>query len=246
MKLTAEVPRIVGREIRGVVRTVLGGDAEPSSVDAWAVHPGGRSVLDRVQGGLDLADDAMDVSRSVLREYGNMSSATVLFILQRILADDSLADGAVGRRPVLRPRAHGGGRALHAAARPGRPSPRLARRRCDPRRARRRARRAHGRPARAIPCGWPARCGGSALINRLLAGWGTVYRAHVRPALRAGGRPRSAARHRMRRRRRAAPAGGQRTRRRLHGRGRRHRPGRARAGRRPRDAGRRHPVSRPR
>ena len=58
------------------------------------MHPGGRSVLDRVQGGLGLADDAMDVSRSVLREFGNMSSATVLFILQRILADDSLADGA--------------------------------------------------------------------------------------------------------------------------------------------------------
>jgi len=94
MKLTAEVPRIVGREIRGVVGTVLGGDTEPSTVDAWAVHPGGRSVLDRVQGGLDLADDAMDVSRSVLREFGNMSSATVLFILQRILGDDSLADGA--------------------------------------------------------------------------------------------------------------------------------------------------------
>ncbi|HWI31391.1 MAG TPA: type III polyketide synthase [Microbacterium sp.] len=95
MKLTAEVPRIVGREIRSVVRTLLRGDADPATeVDAWAVHPGGRSVLDRVQGGLELSDEAMDVSRSVLRDYGNMSSATVLFILQRILADDALSDGA--------------------------------------------------------------------------------------------------------------------------------------------------------
>ncbi len=95
MTLTAEVPRIVGREIREVVRTVLGSDDEPSdAVDAWAVHPGGRSVLDRVQAGLDLHDDAMAYSRSVLSEYGNMSSATVMFILQRILADDTLSDGA--------------------------------------------------------------------------------------------------------------------------------------------------------
>lgn len=90
MRLTANVPRIIGREIADVVGPMLGG----ADVDAWAVHPGGRSVLDRVQGGLELADDAMQVSRDVLREYGNMSSATILFILQRILADHSLPEGA--------------------------------------------------------------------------------------------------------------------------------------------------------
>lgn len=95
MTLTAEVPRIVGREIREVVRTVLGTDENPAeAVDAWAVHPGGRSVLDRVQAGLELDDQAMDASRGILREYGNMSSATVMFILQRLLHDETLADGA--------------------------------------------------------------------------------------------------------------------------------------------------------
>ncbi len=96
MRLTANVPRIIGREIASVVGPMLGRDATGavSGIDAWAVHPGGRSVLDRVQSGLDLPDDAMLPSREVLREYGNMSSATILFILQRILADDSLADGA--------------------------------------------------------------------------------------------------------------------------------------------------------
>jgi predicted naringenin-chalcone synthase len=90
MVLTAEVPRIVGREIRAAVDTAGGSQAS----DAWAVHPGGRSVLDRVQSGLDLPDSAMDASRAVLREYGNMSSATILFILGRLLADPSLGDGA--------------------------------------------------------------------------------------------------------------------------------------------------------
>jgi alkylresorcinol/alkylpyrone synthase len=91
MILSAEVPRIVGREIRGAVDAFLADAAMP---DAWAVHPGGRSVLDRVETGLDLDPTALDASREVLRDYGNMSSATILFILRRLLHDDALADGA--------------------------------------------------------------------------------------------------------------------------------------------------------
>lgn len=90
MRLTAEVPRIVGREIAGVVDDVYGG---PGSIDAWAVHPGGRSILDRVQSGLDLPADALDASREVLRTHGNMSSATLLFILRDMLADTARPDG---------------------------------------------------------------------------------------------------------------------------------------------------------
>lgn len=94
MKLSANVPKIVGREVRDAFSHAFGADAVPAdSADAWAVHPGGRSVLDRVQQGLGLADEMLDHSRHVLREYGNMSSATVMFILQRIMGDDSLADG---------------------------------------------------------------------------------------------------------------------------------------------------------
>lgn len=95
MRLTAQVPRIIGREIEGVVARMLGEGADPlTAVDAWAVHPGGRSVLDQVQSGLGLSDAAMAPSREVLRDYGNMSSATILFILQRVLADEALPDGA--------------------------------------------------------------------------------------------------------------------------------------------------------
>lgn len=90
MVLSAEVPRIIGREIRAAVDRFVGPDAP----DAWAVHPGGRSVLDRVEAGLDLDPAALDASRVVLREYGNMSSATILFILRGLLHDDTLPDGA--------------------------------------------------------------------------------------------------------------------------------------------------------
>lgn len=90
MVLTAEVPRVIGREIRGAVDAFLAGD-QP---DAWAVHPGGRSILDRVQSGLQLEPAALRASRDVLRDYGNMSSATVMFILRTLLHDDTIAAGA--------------------------------------------------------------------------------------------------------------------------------------------------------
>ncbi|SFR86383.1 Predicted naringenin-chalcone synthase [Microbacterium sp. cf046] len=90
MVLTGEVPRIIGREIRGAVDGFLDGNVP----DVWAVHPGGRSILDRVQSGLELAPDALATSRAVLRDYGNMSSATVMFILRETLHDDTIAAGA--------------------------------------------------------------------------------------------------------------------------------------------------------
>ncbi len=91
MTLTAEVPRIVGREVLDALAPVL---ADAGRVDRWLVHPGGRSILDRFEAALDLPDDALALSRDVLREYGNMSSATVLFILARVLDDPDLVDGS--------------------------------------------------------------------------------------------------------------------------------------------------------
>jgi predicted naringenin-chalcone synthase len=91
MTLTADVPRIIGREVRAALAPVW--ESAGGSIDAWAVHPGGRSILDRVEGAFDLPPAALQTSRDVLREYGNMSSATVLFILQRLLEGGSLDDG---------------------------------------------------------------------------------------------------------------------------------------------------------
>jgi predicted naringenin-chalcone synthase len=53
----------------------------------WAVHAGGRSILDAVQQGLHLPPDALRFSRDVLRNHGNMSSATLVFVLNAILND---------------------------------------------------------------------------------------------------------------------------------------------------------------
>jgi predicted naringenin-chalcone synthase len=56
-----------------------------ADIALWAVHAGGRSILDAVQQGLALPAGALDFSRGVLRDFGNMSSATLVFVLQRIL-----------------------------------------------------------------------------------------------------------------------------------------------------------------
>ncbi|MDU0327031.1 type III polyketide synthase [Microbacterium sp. KSW2-21] len=90
MTLTPEVPRIIGREISAIADDVLG---DLSAVDAWAVHPGGRSILDRVENALGLDAAALAPSREVLRRHGNMSSATLLFILRDLLADAERVEG---------------------------------------------------------------------------------------------------------------------------------------------------------
>ena len=59
--------------------------AERNGIDLWAVHPGGRSVLDAVEKGLELPPQALAASREVLSRFGNMSSATVMFVLQRMM-----------------------------------------------------------------------------------------------------------------------------------------------------------------
>jgi len=55
-------------------------------MDLWAVHPGGRTILDAVEHGLSLPQGALAESRAVLRDHGNMSSATVMFVLAAMMA----------------------------------------------------------------------------------------------------------------------------------------------------------------
>lgn len=68
----------------------------PEQPTLWAVHAGGRSILDSVQQGLGLAPNALRYSRDVLRHHGNMSSATLMFVLGRILADPDARGPGMG------------------------------------------------------------------------------------------------------------------------------------------------------
>jgi predicted naringenin-chalcone synthase len=93
MFLSGQVPATILEALRTESDSILKG-APISAVDLWAVHPGGRSVLDAVERALDLKPQALRHSREVLRQYGNMSSATVMFVLERMLRDSE--PGAVG------------------------------------------------------------------------------------------------------------------------------------------------------
>ena len=59
----------------------------------WAVHAGGRTVLDAVEQGFELGADALAQSRAVLRDIGNVSSATLPFVLARLLAGKAKGPG---------------------------------------------------------------------------------------------------------------------------------------------------------
>lgn len=84
MTLSGMVPFTLAHALPDLAPRMLAGRAV-GSVDLWAVHPGGRSILDAVAHGLDLPGDALETSRGVLSDHGNMSSATVLFVLERMM-----------------------------------------------------------------------------------------------------------------------------------------------------------------
>ncbi|EZP74052.1 Stilbene synthase [Sphingomonas paucimobilis] len=86
MHLSGEVPGRIQSALKdGGIRNRLWGSDDPADIGQWAVHAGGRSILDAVEHGLGLDSDALSASRSVLARYGNMSSATLMFILAELL-----------------------------------------------------------------------------------------------------------------------------------------------------------------
>lgn len=94
MGLSPRVPSVLARSVRPVLDGLLARHgATVDDVAGWAVHPGGPAVLDVVADRCGLAPDALDASRAVLAENGNCSSATVLMVLDRLLATRPPADG---------------------------------------------------------------------------------------------------------------------------------------------------------
>lgn len=84
--LSSYVPEILGAEVgRLLAGTLEKAGISLAEIEEWAVHPGGRAILDKVAEGLGLAAESMDGSREILRRYGNMSSATILFVLEGML-----------------------------------------------------------------------------------------------------------------------------------------------------------------
>ncbi|MFC0247388.1 type III polyketide synthase [Citricoccus parietis] len=104
MILGTYVPHIIDEHITGALEPLLAAEPELAArpyaeLEHWAIHPGGRSILDKVQARLELTDAQLTPARDTLRDYGNMSSATVLFVLKHLLyGTDGTDPAAEGER----------------------------------------------------------------------------------------------------------------------------------------------------
>lgn len=94
MTLSGEVPgRIQHALADEAVRQRLYNGWRPDEIDTWAVHAGGRSILDAVERGLELPQGALFASRDILARYGNMSSATLMFVLALLMERPDVGKG---------------------------------------------------------------------------------------------------------------------------------------------------------
>ncbi|MBG6183237.1 putative naringenin-chalcone synthase [Arthrobacter sp. CAN_A214] len=100
MVLGTYVPHIIDEHIVGALEPLLAHDETLKGmayrdIEHWGIHPGGRSILDKVEAKLDLTEEQLVPARETLRQFGNMSSATVMFVLKHILEQPS--SGGNGR-----------------------------------------------------------------------------------------------------------------------------------------------------
>ena len=86
MALTTYIPKILGSNVETGIEPLLKRmKIQKDEIDHWGIHPGGRAILDKIQQGLNLKESQVAPSRAVLRQFGNMSSPTVMFVLNEIL-----------------------------------------------------------------------------------------------------------------------------------------------------------------
>ncbi|HYO26247.1 MAG TPA: type III polyketide synthase [Lacipirellulaceae bacterium] len=86
MTISTELPSLIQANLRPWLSAWLDQQGlAPGDVRSWAVHPGGPRIVEAVEAAMGLRRDQTETSRSVLAAYGNMSSATVLFILDAML-----------------------------------------------------------------------------------------------------------------------------------------------------------------
>ncbi|MAJ50532.1 MAG: type III polyketide synthase [Flammeovirgaceae bacterium] len=96
MILTLEVAKLIEKNTKSIVSKLL--DKVPfdiSQISHYALHPGGKSILKAIEFSLNLSKEQNKHAYHILKNYGNMSSATILFVLKKLLEDQSQAKGPV-------------------------------------------------------------------------------------------------------------------------------------------------------
>jgi predicted naringenin-chalcone synthase len=92
MVLSSYVPQIIESNLEQSIKPLFTEyNLTPRDITHWAIHPGGRAILDKVEQSFALREEQIASPRNVLANYGNMSSATILFVLADLL-ERSVAD----------------------------------------------------------------------------------------------------------------------------------------------------------
>lgn len=88
MTLSGYVPDLVREDFDSLVTKALASaDINKAAITHWCIHPGGKKILEAIEKTVALAPDALNYSYQILSEYGNMSSPTILFVLQKIFLE---------------------------------------------------------------------------------------------------------------------------------------------------------------
>jgi predicted naringenin-chalcone synthase len=96
MVLDSRIPEFIGEEVGEIVmKAGIKLNISSENIDKWAVHPGGKKILDNIKKQLQLKDSDLHYSYKVLKEYGNMSSPTILFVLKEIMEANHKPDETV-------------------------------------------------------------------------------------------------------------------------------------------------------
>ena len=86
--LSNQIPHLIGGGAGKLTRKIV----DPETIDHWAIHPGGRGILDQVESAVPLPPGKLDVPRDILKRYGNMAGATILFVIEEILKQSATGD----------------------------------------------------------------------------------------------------------------------------------------------------------
>lgn len=85
MTLSGFIPTIISENIKPLLQNALDKmNLSKDEIKHWAIHPGGKKILNEIEKALTLNSTDLNVSRSILRKYGNMSSATLIFVLDEM------------------------------------------------------------------------------------------------------------------------------------------------------------------
>jgi predicted naringenin-chalcone synthase len=85
-QLSMKLPCLTGGPVSALVRRLLERNGlSLDDIDHWAIHPGGEKIINAVKAGLGLSEEQVSATRGVLADYGNMSSPSVLFVLERLV-----------------------------------------------------------------------------------------------------------------------------------------------------------------